>query len=78
MMERDSDFSQKVFVFINFVSHVEVEELKFKVKNLGGQVVENDVTWDPRITHIVSDNFRKAEIVLAGKIIFFCQPEPLH
>ena len=74
MMERDSDLSQKVFVFINF-SHVEVNELKFKVKNLDGKSVENDVSWDPKITHIVSNNFKKAEIVLAGKTIF-CQPEP--
>ena len=71
MMERYSDFSQKVFVFINFDLHVEVKELKVKVKKLGGQFVENDISWDPKITHIVSNNFKKAEIVLAGKN-FFC------
>ena len=65
-MDSDADLSQKVFVLINFVSKVEVEKLKFKVRRLGGQVVENDDTWNPRITHIVSDNFLKAEIVLAG------------
>ena len=58
---------QKVFVFVNFVSVSEVEELKLKARTLGGQVVENAVTWDPRISHVISKNFVKSEMVLAGK-----------
>ena len=61
--------SHKVFVFVNFVSNVEVEELTTKAKTLGGEVVKNAVTWDPRITHVISKTFAKSEIVLAGKFV---------
>ena len=67
--EDSPDPGQKVFVFVNFESNcnVEVENLKSKVRNLGGEVIENAVTWDARITHVISKNFVKSEIVLAGK-----------
>ena len=79
-MNKETEFSedspepgQKVFVFVNFSSNcnVEVEKLKSKVTHLGGggEVVENSVTWDARITHVISKNFVKSEIVLAGKFL---------
>ena len=68
-MDSPESGGRKVFVFVNFVSNVEVEELKTKAKSLGGEVVENSVTWDPRIAHVISKNFVKSEIVLAGKLV---------
>ena len=81
MMDKDTDYddgvgpgrdsqSQKVqvfmFVFVDF-EKLEEEDLKVKVTNLGGQIVENNVTWDPRVTHVIAQTFIKSEIVLAGK-----------
>ena len=78
MMARDTDDdgvgrphgqSQKVFVCLSVdFEKLEVEELTVKVRSLGGQVVENNVTWDPRVTHVIGKTFIKAEIVLAGKL----------
>ena len=56
-----------VFVFNNFESNIEVEELSSKVRRLGGQIVKNKDTWDPRVTHVIAKTFAKSEIVLAGK-----------
>ena len=75
MMENEAKSSQNspepgdqnFFVFVNFEANSEVEELKIKARTLGGQVVENAVTWDPRISHVISKNFVKSEMVLAGK-----------
>ena len=63
---------QKVFVFIftNYVSSLEEENLAYKLRSLGGgkiAIVENNVTWDPRVTHVIAKTFVKSEIVLAGK-----------
>ena len=75
MMDKDADSSEdnplddsrKVFVFLNYESSSEVKNLRFKVRNLGGDIVENTVTWDPRVTHVIDKTFVKSEIVLAGK-----------
>ena len=71
MMDKDTDnphdFSQKVFVLVNFESRSELKKLKFKLRNLGGEIVENSVTWDPRVSHVIGKTFAKSEIILAGK-----------
>ncbi len=71
MMDKDTDSSkvndsQPFFVVLNFEATVE-EDIKAKVRRLGGEIVENALTWDPRVTHVINRTFVKSEIVLAGK-----------
>ena len=68
--EEDFGIVPRYFVLTGFTDRHEIKSLHNKIEKLGG-IVLYDVTWNDKITHVISKSFATSELVLAGKINFY-------
>ena len=67
--DEDFGYVPRCFVLTGFTDRHEIKSLHHRIEKLGG-IVLYDVTWNDKITHVISKSFATSELVLAGKLIF--------